>query len=205
MSMTPPTSLPARAFLLSWDRERDKLNRHWLPHLLRAAALSDLWASGDIVDQDGHAAVAAGRPPSDPVLRDVWTEVGEAPARWRALVGRKRRETEDAVTEQLDAAGAIRIERAATRFRRPLLEVRNPLLFTRASDRFGAVLRSSERMTAADAALIGVLSVAGMRTAISKEQRREYADRIAKAVALGGPAVPALRHAISQARSSMSG
>ncbi|HEY2793324.1 MAG TPA: GPP34 family phosphoprotein [Micromonosporaceae bacterium] len=202
--MTPPTSLPARAYVLSWDRDRDRPSRTWTGYVLRAAALSDLWATGELADRDGRVVLTGRTPPSDPVLRDVWTEIGDAPDRWKHLVARNRSQIEKAVARQLDQAGVIGIEREATRLRRARVEVRNPLTFTRTFDRLGALLRSSERLSDPDAALIGVLSVAGVRTAISKEHSREYADRIARAIAQSGPAVPALRHALHQARSSMS-
>jgi hypothetical protein len=87
------------------------------------------------------------------------------------------------------------------------IDVRDPLAVSRLGDRVRALLRGPQRfarLPRTDAALVGLVAVAGMRTAISKELKREYADRIAEAIALGGPAVGALRRVLRQARSGIS-
>lgn len=202
--MRTPHSVAATAYLLHYDRGRGRLRSTWLGYAVRAAALSDLWAAGGLIDDGGRARATNRRPPTDPVLRELWSEVSDAPVRWRTLIRRNRRRTENAVAAELEVGGTIRINRPARRFRRADIEMRDPLVLTRLEARVGALLRSADPFAPADAALIGVLAVADVRTAISKQRAREYADRIATAVAGGGPAVPALRHAIRQARSSMS-
>src|ERR1700761_3574617 len=79
-----PDSLPARAFLLTYDRERGRIRGSYVAELLGAAALGDLWLGGRLVDDDGVARPAPGaRPPADPVLAEVFGRVSARPRRWR--------------------------------------------------------------------------------------------------------------------------
>lgn len=203
--MRTPLSLPGRTYLLAFDRDRDRMaNRQWLAYALRAAALAELVIGGHLADVDGVAVPVPGvRPPDDPVLRGVLDDVGRR--KWRALAGRQRRETQNAVAAQLVAAGYLGVERAATRWRRALIEVRDPLVLTRLTEQVSATLRSPlpiNRTPRADVALIAILAVAGIKTGLTKVQRREYADRIAAAVTAAGAPIDGLKHAISQARAA---
>jgi len=208
--MQLPESLPARVYLAAFDTERDRLTgRTWLAYALRSAALADLRLSGHIVDENGRVAPGTERhEPRDPVLRHVWSEVVAAPGRrWRSLVGANRRTTKDAVTGQLDDGGWVQVDRPATWWRRSRVTVRDARAVGRVKEQVAASLRSPmpiERLAATDVALIAVLAVAEIRTAISKEQKREHGARIKSAIAAGGPPIDALKHAIAQARANRS-
>jgi Golgi phosphoprotein 3 (GPP34) len=195
-------SLPTRIYLLAYDQDRDRLaHRTWLGHALRAGALADLLAGGYLTDAGGRAATVAGPPPpADPVLRHVLADTGNR--RWRTLVGRDHRGTENAVVAHLDAAGLIRIESPATLWRRPRIELRDPRGRSRLAEQVSATLRGPlpiDRTDAADVTLIAILAVAGLTTAITRAQRKEYADRIAAAVTAAGAPVAGLKQAIRQA------
>jgi hypothetical protein len=205
--MRKPLSLAGRTYLLAFDRDRDRLaNRTWLGYALRGAALAELVAAGRVVDDNGRAVAVPGvRPPSDPVLRAVLADLGGR--RWRALAGRNRRETERAVAAGLEADGYIRVLRPATRWRRSRIELRDPRALTRLTEQVSAIIRGPlpiARTPAVDVALIAILAAAGIKTGITKLQRGEYADRIAAAITAAGAPIDGMKHAISQARSSMS-
>jgi hypothetical protein len=208
--MSLPDSLPARAYLLAYDRDRDRLTGQMLlAYALRGAALVDLWTSGHVVDEDGHVGVPTGaRPPADPVLRGVWDEVIDGDRRgWEAWIRRHRGETEASVRSHLEAGGWIRVVRPGTRFRRARIEMRDPRVLTRLATQVGSALRGPtpiERLDSRAVGLVAVLAAADVRTAISKERKREYAQRIDAAVARSGPAVVALKRALRQARSAAS-
>jgi Golgi phosphoprotein 3 (GPP34) len=74
--MELPESLPARLYLLAYDRRRQRLTaRTQLGYVLRAAALADLELRGNLTDQDGKARVAGDRVVADPVLDAVLQEI----------------------------------------------------------------------------------------------------------------------------------
>jgi hypothetical protein len=205
--MRAPLTLPERTYLLAYDRDRDRMGRcRWLAYAVRAAALADLTATGHIVDDRGHATAVDGvRPPVDPILRDVLAEVaatGRGGRKWSTLVTRHRRETENAVAARLDADGYIRLESPATWWRGARVELRDPRAVTRNADAFAATVRGAtpiERTPPADVALIAILAVASIRTGLTKEQRREYADRVKAAIAAAGAAADGLKRAIRDA------
>ena len=206
--MTTSLSLPGRVYLLAFDRERDRLgSRMWLGYALRAAALAELVVDGRVIDEGGRGVAVAGvRPPNDPVLRAVLEDLGGRT--WRALASRRRREIENAVAAQLDASGHIRILRPTTVWRRSRIELHNPRLHTRLTERVSAILRGSvpvDRTPPVDVALVAILAVAEIRSGMTKSQRKEYADRVTAAIKSAGPPIDGLKHAISQARASAAG
>jgi Golgi phosphoprotein 3 (GPP34) len=210
MTMQLPESLPARVYLAAYDAERNRLTgRSWLGYALRGAALADLLLSGHIVDDNGRVQPGTLRTAStDPVLQDVLSEVVAAPGvRWRSLVNRHRRETKNAVAAQLDAGGWIQLDRPATWWRRSRISLRDVRSVSRVKEQVAAVLRSPmpiDRTPPTEVALVAVLALAEIRTAISRDQKRQYGDRIKAAVVAAGPPIDALKHAISQARQRMS-
>jgi hypothetical protein len=203
--MTTPDSVPARAYLLAYDRERQRFGgRMWLGYTLRGAALADLWATGHLTDTDGRPATGT-RPPADPVLRAVWTEIAEhGPRSWESWVKRNRGATDTAIRTQLAADRCVRVIREPTWWRPAKIEISDPRVFGRLDARVGATLRGPTpiaRVHPRDTALVAVLVTGDVRTGISKAQRREHATRIDAAVAAAGPAVAGLKRALRQARS----
>lgn len=206
--MRAPLTLPGRTYLLSFDRERDRLgSRSWLGYALRTAAVVDLLTTGHLTDEGGRAIpVAGGRQPADPVLRAVLDEIVAAGGKkWRSLPSRGRPWIEKAVAAQLDADGYIRVEPKSAWWRRSRIELRDPRAVTRLADSVDAILRGPmpiERTAPADVALIAILAVAKIRTGLNRTQQREYADRIKAAIAAAGAPVDGLKHAIRQASSA---
>jgi len=202
-------SLPSRLYLLSYDPLRERLTGGmWLGYGLRAAALAELHLEGYLTDVNRHAIPAPGRtPPADPVLRAVAADAGTGRRRWENLIKRDRPGTEAAVRAHLDTAGTIRVVREPRLLRRARIEVRDVVGAARLRDHVGSVLRNPlpvDRVPAADRVLVAIAAMVGLRSAIDREQARDYRDRIKAMTDGSGPAVDALHRAIRQARSSMS-
>ena len=108
-----PDCLPAKLYLLAWDAGRRRVRGgEVLSYVLRAGILAELHQRGCLTDRDGRAVVAdrrTGDPMLDWVLRDLAAR--PRPKRWKALVQRDRRRSRQAVERQLEATGAIRVER----------------------------------------------------------------------------------------------
>ncbi len=206
--MTIPDSVPARAYLLAYDVDRERLTgRTWLGYTLRAAALADLFATGHLTDVDGRPH-AGSRRPADPVLAAVWKEISDdKPRSWERWVGRGRGEIDRAVRAQLVAARVIRVTREPTWLRTAKIEITDPRARTRLDARVGAALRGPtpvNRLDPRDAALVAVLVIGEVRAGVSRTQKREYATRVAAMVARGGPPMIGLKRALRAARSSAS-
>ena len=205
-----PETVPGRTYLLAYDRDRGRLaGRMWLGYTLRAAVLAELWATGQLIERDGRPSVPpTGRPPTDPVLREVWQEIADdKPRRWDGWIKRNRGGTEAAIRRQLATQRFLRVEREPTWWRPAKIEITDSRVHTRLDARVGATLRGPmpiDRVDARDAAVIAVLVTGDVRTGVSKLQRREYADRITAAITRCGPPVAGLKRALRQARSQIS-
>jgi hypothetical protein len=101
--------LPDRMLLLAYDLHKDRLTeKAWLDYLVRAAALAQLLAGGQLVDAGRAVHPAAGQRPPDQVLDLVLAEVEGATARdWRALLHHSKA-TVQAVEDRLVRAGTVR-------------------------------------------------------------------------------------------------
>jgi len=198
-----PDTLPGLAYLALYDRERGRLaRRSWTGQLLGAAAVADLYRHGYLADDGGVAKPAAGRlAPRNAVLAEVWQRIADdKPRRWQHWV--RQRDIEELVRTDLTGR-FIRIDRPARFLRQARVSLRDPRALTRLHSLVGATLRGPtpvDRLPDADAMLVALLAVAGARTMIPRDRRREHARRIDQMVERAGPPAIALRRAIAQAR-----
>jgi hypothetical protein len=100
-------SLPAQAYLLACDVEKNRLrDRQRAGYLIRGAALTDLLLRGHLVDNDGVAVAVSGGTAGDEVLAELLGEIARSrPRRWKIWVRMDFRGTLRAVETQLEAAG----------------------------------------------------------------------------------------------------
>jgi hypothetical protein len=204
--MQLPPGLPARLYLLAYDRKRQRpVTALRLGYALRAAALADLHLLGHLTDADGKPA-AKGTRPTDPILAEVLAEIaGSPPRRWESWVRRNNTTAAKAVRDQLVAGGWIRVD--PRRIRRDRVIVRDQLLVRRLSELVTRTLRQADSVSTVDrrdATLVALAAAAEASAVLGRRRRREHADRIKRLSAVAGPAVPALRKTISNSRAAMS-
>ena len=204
--MAMPDSLPARAYLLAFDREKGRVRGTWTGALLGAAAVAELWLAGRLVDEGGRArpVPGAGRP-ADPVLAEVFTRLADGrPRKWEQAI--KQRGIQDLVQAQL-GRDWIRLDRPR-RFLRPArFSVRDPRALTALSGLVRATLRGPtpvSRLPERDSMLVALLVVAEVGIAIDRQRRREFRRRIDEMIVRGGPPAHGLRQAIRHARAAAS-
>jgi Golgi phosphoprotein 3 (GPP34) len=201
MGMTE--SLPARIYLSAFDPTKQRLTgRGTLGVLMRAAALTELLHAGRLRDVDGRPAVQG--PASDPLLTEI---AASRPRPWAHWVGRGEKAIWREVQDALVAAGRIRLEpyRVLGIFPATRVVVLDPMVVPRLRETMSRILRDpgpADRVDPADAALVALAAVGGLRTAIDRRSTREHKARIVELSAVAGPAVPAVRKVI-QARQSV--
>lgn len=213
----PPDSLPARLFLLSFDLDKNRLARFTeLGCMVRAAALTQLFLAGHLVDDNGRAKVAERHlhrrdPLTDPVLAEVFRQVDESkPRKWKYWVNRRARATNLAVRDQLAADGWIRVERRRLLGVVPAdrVTVRERAAVARLQREVGRVLRGAvpmSRADPADAALVALAAAGELRTFASRRERRQNRQRITEAATVTGPVTAALRSAIQDNQAAAAG
>jgi hypothetical protein len=202
--MKPPESLPAELFLLAYDTRKGKLTeRSHLGYILRAAALSDLWLSGHLVDTGGKAEPGKAKTaPADPLLGAVLDQVAHAPGKpWRHWIRKDQRAAVHVVRDQLETDRVIKVEkyRALGVFPATRITLRQAQLPARLASRVSGAVRGSQplrRVDPHDAALAALAAAAELRVVLSRAQRRDAKARIAQLTEAAGPVPPALRKVI---------
>lgn len=209
--MELPESLPARLYLLAYDKRRQRLTaRTQLGYVLRAAALADLELRGDLADEDGKVRVVADRRVDDPVLDAVLQEIaGSRPRTWGHWVRAGQRATKRAVRDQLDAGRWIRVEprRVLGLFPAATVTLRDPRALSRLTLTAARTLhggRPAERLDRRDATLVA-LAAAGELPVLSRRQRREQRRRITRLTERSGSAAPALHKVVQLVKGSAAG
>lgn len=198
-----PDTVAGRAYLALYDRDRGRLaRRSWTGQLLGAAAVADLYLRGYLADDGGTVKPAADLPvPGNGVLAEVWRRIADdRPRRWQHWV--RQRNIEELVRADLTGRW-IRIDRPPRLLRRARISVRDPRALTRLHSLVAATLRGPtpvDRLPERDVMLVALLAVADVRTAISRDRRRDQARRIDQMIERAGPPAAALRRAITQAR-----
>lgn len=201
--MEPPESLPARLYLLAYDREKVKLVRTNLGLALRAAALADLELSGQL-RADGRTAVATGlSAPADPVLSGVYAEISASrPRQWQHWVGRGAREIEAAVRGQLADGGWISADRHRVLGLFPTWDIvpRDAQL----PDRLRQAVLGAVAGAPADAhtAALAAIAAAGEMPVLPRATRRQHKEHIKTLTERSGAAGPALRRVLKQKRNT---
>ncbi|TNY37137.1 GOLPH3/VPS74 family protein [Thermomonospora catenispora] len=194
-----PDSLPGRVYLLAYDLRRGRMTaRGRLGHLLRAAALTELYLDGRLV---GERRPRLGTPGDDPY--GLLAQIGASrPHRWQYWVGKDKRAMVKAVQAELEAEGFIRV-----RSRRLLglipckeVEVHDPRVVKDLWGRASSALRGRPvaHVNSYDAATLALAAAGRLHTVITPGERRRHRARIAALTARSGPAVPALRRALDE-------
>ncbi|MFE2727932.1 GPP34 family phosphoprotein [Kitasatospora sp. NPDC059327] len=176
------------AYLMAFDTRAQALqDRTRAGFLLRAAALAELAHRGDLVE-DGAGRVrpapAAG-PAGDPVLDALLAEVAAKRRGWKSWIKRGREEALDGVEQRLAVLGVLTVQD-----RDPYGPVvpRRPVLMPDPREALDQQLRVA-RVVRGDGpvdqvsfpdAVLGALAAHGqLRLVLSRQERRERADRIA--------------------------
>jgi Golgi phosphoprotein 3 (GPP34) len=209
--MELPESLPARLYLLAYDKRRRRLTaRTQLGYALRAAALADLELRGNLADEGGKVRVADDRPVGDPVLDAVLQEIaGSRPRGWGHWVRAGQRAIKRAVQDQLDAGRWIRVapRRVLGLFPAATITLRDPRALSRLTLIAARTLhggRPAERVDRRDAALVA-LAAAGELPVLPRRQRRAQRHRITRLTERSGSAAPALHKVVQLVKGSAGG
>ena len=201
-----PASLAARVFLLTYDVTRQRFTaRFQAGVLVRAAALTELFLSGRLRDVDGRPRAELGG--YDPTL----TEIADSrPRRWTYWVGHGERAAVQAVREQLERDGLVRIEssRVLGIFAVTKVVVLDPMVVYRLREAVDRALDEgvpADRLDPMDVAMVALAAAGGVRSAIDRKRARRHKTRVAEFARLAGPAVPALRKVIQQRQAAAAG
>jgi hypothetical protein len=214
-------SLPARLYLLTYDEGKDCLRRQSnLGLTLRAAALTELYLTGQISDADGRpratAPTAAARReragrdrtgrdragrPGEELLAALLEEIATSrPRRWKTWVRRGARRCPGQVRAELAARGALRIDRSTVLGVIPLtrVEARDrravKALVTQTRRTLRGTSMSPPRPR--EAATVALAAAGGFRSVATRRELRAYRSIVNELTAAAGPAVPALVRAI---------
>jgi hypothetical protein len=202
--MNLPESLPARLYLLAYDTDKNRVTaRSQLGLVLRAAALTDLYLTERLTDEDGKPHAVDGRPAGDPVLDDLARQIaGSRPRRWHRWIGRQERGTVRAVREHLEAQRCIKVNRRA--ILPDKVELRDRRAVKAYADSVRAALRKPAARTDARTASMLALAARGeVRTVVSRGDRREYGQRLDELAVYTGPVADALRKALRTKRAAI--
>jgi hypothetical protein len=202
-------SLPAQAYLLACDVEKNRLrDRQRAGYLIRGAALTDLLLRGHLVDNDGVAVAVSGGPAGDDVLDELLDEISRTrPRRWKSWVRRDFRRALRAVETQLEAARVIRVR--TTKILGLFRVYRPTVLDVGGAARLRAVVDNAlgggldvSQIDPTDAALTALAAAVELRGVVSGRDRRRYRRRIEELQERGGAAIPAVRKVFSELRAA---
>ncbi|GIH62443.1 GOLPH3/VPS74 family protein [Microbispora siamensis] len=208
--MDVPGSLTARLYLLAYDPRKERVvTNHRFPYLLRAAALTDLLLAGRIADDGGKVRVVSEDPLADPVLDGLLHQIARSgPRPWRHWISKDGRATVRAVRDELETGRWVRVElrRPFLIFNRSHVRVRDTRVVKRLATQVAAALTGPvARVGDREAALVGLAAAGELGTILPRARRRAHKQRIALLAERGGPAAPALRKVIQQARAASGG
>lgn len=200
-------SLPAQAYLLACDVDRERLpDRERAALLVRGAALTDLVLRGLVTDVDGRPVVTGAGGTGHLVLDDLLDALAADPhRRWRSWIKRDARGTLRSVEAQLEAAGVISVRTSKVL---GLFPRRRPTVLDRAlAEQLKALVRNAFEVTEVDsrtAALAALVATAELNTVISRQDRRRHRTRIKELGERAGVTVPALKKVLSELRAARS-
>ncbi|MET9087812.1 GPP34 family phosphoprotein [Streptomyces sp. NPDC004237] len=191
--------LPSLMYLLAhddtahgpYDRPRTEL-------LVRAAALVDLAGRGRLVEDGGTVTVSGTEPTGDPVLDGLLRDAAGGHG-WKGLVRRHRGRTLTAVQDRLAAAGLLTVHAPRTRFGTRRLTLTDPAVPAALRARIATALRGTgpvQEIPAADAALLALAAAGGIRSVVSRADRRTFRSRIDACTGRLGALAPGLEQAV---------
>ncbi|MGW2033744.1 GOLPH3/VPS74 family protein [Streptomyces sp. NPDC001811] len=148
--------------------------------LVRAAALIDLALRGRLEEHDGAVTVSGTDPTGNPVLDGVLRDAADGHG-WKHLVRRHRARTLTDVEDRLVAAGLLTAKAPRTRLGTRRLSVTDRATPDALRARLSAVLHGSgpvRDVPAADAALLALAAAGGVRSLVSRRDRKVFRARI---------------------------
>lgn len=183
-------------YLLAHDEAAEgPYDRSRTEFLVRAAALVDLTLRGRLREEGGAVAVSGAEPVGDPVLDSVLRDA--AGHGWKALVRRHRRRTLTQVENALATAGLLTVRRP--RFGKRRLTVTDRAVPADLRARVSTALHGDgpvREIPAADAALLALASVGGIRSVVSRQDQKTYRARIDACTGRLGALAPGLEKAV---------
>lgn len=156
-----------------YDRARTEL-------LVRAAALIDLAMRGRLKEDGGTVVVSGAEPTGAPVLDGVLRDIGAGHS-WKRLVRRRRRRTLTEVEDRLAAAGLLAVKAPRTRLGKRRLTVTQHAVPAGVRARVSLALHGDtpvREIPVADAALLALAAAGGVRTVLSRHDRKTCRERI---------------------------
>jgi hypothetical protein len=203
-------SLAARLYLLCYDLDRQRMTgRDRIGLLTSAAALTELYLSGHLIDQHGKPATGAAWDAIDPVLGEVLARVSDMPGkRWKHWVRRQAKPTAHGVRQRLAEQHVITVRHSKVlgMFPRTTITMRDRRLAKQARADLNQALREPlSRVAPEDAALVALAATIEVRAVLTGRMRREHKARIRQFVADSGPAVAALHSLIKERNASSAG
>lgn len=156
-----------------YDRSRTEL-------LVRAAALVDLAMRGRLGEEGGTVTVSGSRPTGDPVLDGVLRDAAGGHG-WKQLVRQHRKRTLREVEDRLAAEGLLTVREPRTPFGTRRLTLTDPAARTAPHARVTAALHGDgpvQDIPLADAALLALAAAGGVRSVVSRRDRKTFRARI---------------------------
>jgi hypothetical protein len=196
------TTLPEEVYLLA---QGGHVNRRNLAIVVRAALLIELSLRDCLVEDGKTVRPSPTQRTGDPLLDDTLRAMSEQQARsWRGWMRRANHPTLAAVRDRLATTGVIEVDRSRALGLFPLAKVTitDPARVTELRTVVRAALEGTGPVPTHDAMLVAILAAGEIRAAVSRRDRRAYADRIAEFTEHGGGAVPALRHLLRQLKAA---
>ncbi|WUI02397.1 GPP34 family phosphoprotein [Spirillospora sp. NBC_00431] len=203
-----PDSLPARMFLLAYDTNKQKMMKRGarLGYVLRAAALTELYLDGRLVDERRKA--VPGTPGDDPygLLAQI---AASRPRSWHHWVRKDSKALVETVRDELVRDGwiQVRTRRALGLFPRLEVTVKDPRVVKTLWGGASTALRGrpAAHVNSYDAAAVALAAAGELKTVLPGRDGRRHRRRIAELTARSGPAPEAVRWVIHQDRSQAKG
>ncbi|MFI5972187.1 GPP34 family phosphoprotein [Streptomyces sp. NPDC051452] len=191
--------LPCLVYLLAYDDASEgPYDRSRTELLVRAAALIDLALRGRLGEDGGTVTVVGAEPTGDTVLDAVLRDAAAGHG-WKRLLRRHRGRTLHEVEDRLVAAGLLTVRAPRTRFGTRRLTATDRAVPAAVRARVSTALRGdgpAREIPAADAALLALAAAGGIRSVVSRRDRKTFRDRVD--IRTGGLAglPPGLRDAV---------
>ncbi|URM94354.1 GPP34 family phosphoprotein [Actinomadura madurae] len=203
-----PETLPARMFLLAYDLRKRKMTSGGtrLGYVLRAAALTELFLDGRLVEERGRP--VPGTPGDDPY--GVLAQIAESrPRRWRHWVCKDAKGIVTTVREELVRDGWIRTRRRRMLGLFPYYEVtvKDPRVVKALWGGASSALRGRPvaHVNSYDAAAVALAAAGELKSVLPEPDRRRYRRRIEELTARTGPAPAAVRGLIREEEAAAAG
>jgi Golgi phosphoprotein 3 (GPP34) len=191
-----PDSLPARMYLLAYDSEKRRhcVNGGHLGYVLRAAALTELYLDGRLIDERRKPKPDT---PGDDPYGVVAQIAASRPRSWQHWVRKDAKAMLRTVQDELERAGYIRVRpyKVLGLFPRTQVTVHDPRVVKQLWGGASSALRGRPvaHVNSYDAAAVALAAAGDLKTVLPRSDRRRHKKRIAELTARSGPAPRAVR------------